>query len=113
MSRLFNLSSPAAIAEPSPEPDPFAGSSLEFLRAIYSDPRQTEARRMRAAIAALPFEHPKLAVTASIDAGPGFAARLEDAFRRSRLVLEPTDGGVADPEGSGNVGQSLPSIATG
>lgn len=60
-----------------------ADSSLEFLRAVYADPAQPLARRMRAAIAALPFEHPKLAVTASIDGGPGFAARLEQAFAKT------------------------------
>lgn len=60
-----------------------AGSSLEFLRAVYSDPGQPMTRRMRAAIAALPFEHPKLAVTATIDGGPGFAARLEAAIAKT------------------------------
>lgn len=65
-------------------------SSLEFLRQVYRDPGQPMQRRMRAAIAALPFEHPKLAVTANIDGGPGFAARLEEAYRRSRLVASPT-----------------------
>lgn len=60
-----------------------AGSSLEFLRAVYGDSRQPISRRMRAAIAALPFEHPKLAVTATIDGGPGFAARLEAAISKT------------------------------
>jgi hypothetical protein len=91
-----------------------ADSSLEFLRAVYSDPGQPIARRMRAAIAALPFEHPKLAVTANIDGGPGFAARLEEAFRRSRAVAGPmiegtlapaeaANGGMAHPEGSRDI----------
>ncbi|WP_292531891.1 hypothetical protein [Methylocystis sp.] len=60
-----------------------AESSLEFLQAVYSDPGQPMQRRMRAAIAALPFEHPKLAVTANIDGGPGFAARLEAAISKT------------------------------
>ncbi len=65
-----------------------ASSSLEFLRAIYADPCQPVHRRMRAAIAALPFEHPKLAVVASIGRSAGFAARLEDAITRSAKVIE-------------------------
>ena len=60
-----------------------AGCSLDFLRAVYADPGQPMQRRMRAAIAALPFEHPKLAVTASIGQNSGFAARLEEAISRT------------------------------
>jgi hypothetical protein len=39
---------------------------------------------MRAAEAALPFVHPKLAVTASLDAN-GFATRLEEMIKRRGL----------------------------
>jgi len=63
-------------------------SSLELLRAVYSDPGQPVHRRMRAAIAALPFEHPKLAVVASIGPNAGFAAQLEAAIARSANVLQ-------------------------
>jgi hypothetical protein len=61
-------------------------SSLEFLRIVYADRRQPMHRRMRAAIAALPFEHPKLALVASYKADEGFAGRLEAAILRSRQV---------------------------
>jgi hypothetical protein len=37
---------------------------------------------MKAAAIALPFEHPKLAVTASLD-GTGFAAQMEEVARRN------------------------------
>ena len=57
-------------------------SSLAFLQAIYQDPRQETARRMRAAIAALPFEHLKLAVIANIPGG-SLSAQLEAAIARS------------------------------
>jgi hypothetical protein len=76
-----------------------AGSSLEFLQAIYRSTDQPLARRMRAAIAALPFESPKLAVTASFGPESGFAARLEAAIERSggRLI----EGEVVEEQGPG------------
>ena len=64
--------------------DVSAASSLEFLRSVYCNPSQPMPRRLRAAIAALPFEHPKLSVTASVDGNLGFAAKLEAAIVRSR-----------------------------
>jgi hypothetical protein len=66
-----------------PEPEIGAAeSSLELLQAVYSDPGQPISRRMRAAIAALPFEHPKLSVVANLE-GNGFAAELERAWQRT------------------------------
>jgi hypothetical protein len=81
-----------------PEEPITAGSSLEFLQAIYRSTDQPLARRMRAAIAALPFESPKLAVTASFGPESGFAARLEAAIERSggRLI----EGEVVEGQGS-------------
>jgi hypothetical protein len=67
---------------------PEGATSLDFLQAIYRDPRQPIQRRMRAAVAALPFECPKLAVTAVIEGGADFAARLERACSRSAKVIE-------------------------
>ena len=45
-------------------------------------------RRMRAAIAALPFENPKLAVTASVGPNTGLAKRLEIAIAQSHQAIE-------------------------
>jgi len=43
--------------------------------------------RVRAAIEALPFEHPKLSVTASLN-GEDFADQMDKAFQRSAKVIE-------------------------
>jgi hypothetical protein len=41
---------------------------------------------MRAAIAAIQFEHPKLTVTATVNGGD-FAVQLDQAIERSRRVM--------------------------
>jgi hypothetical protein len=60
-------------------PLPEGATSLDFMQAVYRDPAQPTTRRMRAAVAALPFEHPKLSVNANIDTN--FAARMEEIAR--------------------------------
>jgi hypothetical protein len=65
---------------------PADATSLDFLQAIYRSSALPLATRMRAAVAALPFEHPKLAVTAQIDVDGDFAERLEQAILRSGLA---------------------------
>ena len=71
-------------------------TSLKFLQTIYRNPEVPLPVRMRAAMAALQFEHPKLAVSANIEAGD-FAFKLDQAVERSRKVIE------AKPMIEGNV----------
>ena len=63
-------------------------TSLSFLQKIYRSPAQPMSRRLRAAMAALPFESPKLAVPALIANGEDFAAMLDRAIERSGTVRE-------------------------
>ena len=64
-------------------------SALDYLQDVYRGRRVAEHSRMRAAMAALPFESPKLAVTTNLT-NEDFAVRLEKAAARSRapLVIE-------------------------
>lgn len=80
-----NLVEPGKAQEAEPELAPGA-TSLDFLQKIYRSSTQPIARRMRAAIAALPFESPKLTAVAIFN-GEGFAARLEQARLRSAPFL--------------------------
>jgi hypothetical protein len=69
-----------------PVPDeievPADASPLDFFRAVYRDARQPMPRRMKAAEAALPFVHPKLAVSVTLD---NFAERMESMMERRGL----------------------------
>ncbi len=90
MNGLFNL----------PEAEPVGdeielledATSLHFMQAIYRDPAQPMTRRMRAAVAALPFEHPKLlSMNANVTS---FASMMEEYGRQngSRMSLMPRRG---------------------
>lgn len=61
---------------------------LEFLQAIYRDANQPMQRRIKAAIEAAPYMHPKLSVVASVNDDGRFAERLEAAIKRSGKVIE-------------------------
>ena len=65
-------------------PVPREGTALDFLRAIYHNDELPLRTRMTAAMAALPFETPKLSATALVPMGEEFAKRLERAIERSR-----------------------------
>lgn len=55
---------------------------LDFLKAVYLNPELPLSVRMKAAVEAAPYVHPKLIATANISA-EDFANRLEGAIRRS------------------------------
>jgi hypothetical protein len=59
-----------------------------LLQAVYRSADQPLSVRMRAAMAALPYEHPKLAVTAVLDGTEDLGARLSRAIQRSAKVIE-------------------------
>src|SRR5262245_10931959 len=64
-------------------------TSLKLLQKVYRSPAIALATRIRAAMAALQFEHPKLAVVATVDGNNDFAAKLDQALERSRKVTAP------------------------
>ena len=66
---------------------PADATPLDFLQIIYRSCKQPMHRRLKAACEALPFVHPKLAVTAQVNSET-FAAALERAVNRSAKVLE-------------------------
>jgi hypothetical protein len=63
-----------------PEPDDV--TPLQFLQAVYCNEGVPLPVRMRAAVEYLPYVHPKLSVSASLD-GRDFARRPEDMQRAS------------------------------
>jgi hypothetical protein len=65
---------------------PTDASPVDFLQAIYRDPRQPMPRRMKAAIECAPYMHPKLSA-AAITIDGSFADRLDRAMMRSRGVV--------------------------
>src|SRR6516165_5497 len=72
-------------SEPTLEDDPLQLSAnalgLEGLQAVYRNPRLPLQMRIRAMIAALPFETPKLAVTATVSEND-FATLLDRRLKR-------------------------------
>src|SRR5262245_6173167 len=71
------------------------GTSLDLLKAVYRRSDLPLMTRMRAAIAALPFESLKLAVVATVNAGD-FADQLDRAIERTRKVLTITPNDTAN-----------------
>jgi hypothetical protein len=64
-------------------------NALEYVQDVYRGRRQADPWRMRAAIAALQFETPRLGVIATTNLnGADFAALLDRAIERSNGVRE-------------------------
>jgi len=77
---------------------PEGETSLQLLQAIYRDKRQPLNVRVRCAIEGLPFEVPKLSMTAvaTMD-GKSFAEALERALERSSKPYGPLLNGPVEP----------------
>jgi hypothetical protein len=56
-------------------------NSLDIVRAVYRGDETITNKQLRAAVAALPFEHPKLSVNANLGGNVGFARGLERAIK--------------------------------
>lgn len=81
---------------------------LDFLQAVYCNAALPLHTRMKAAVEAAPYVHPKLSATAVLQGGD-FAMRLEAAIKRSKTVVEVS--AVAQIEGPASAleHQSAPS----
>jgi hypothetical protein len=62
-------------------------TSLTLLQKVYRSSSVGLQTRIRAAMAALQFEHPKLAVNANVDSAD-FAVQLDRAVNASRKIIE-------------------------
>jgi hypothetical protein len=84
-------------------------NSLELLQSVYRDCKVPLTTRMRAAVAAMPFESPKLSAVAVMN-NDGFSAMLERAIARSRepqrMIEHRPDETVPPPTWSGPMPRS-------
>ena len=91
----FAFPEPARVEAPQMEIGP-NGTSLQLLQTVYRNPSIALSVRMRAAVAALPFEFPKLAVTAVVSE-QNFAELLDRRLKRI-AELEATPINANKPE---------------
>ena len=77
-------------------------NAIDYLRSVYRNPLQPDNVRMRAAAIAIEYELPRLAVTATVNAGD-FAVQLDQAIERSRKVSAQPMMIEAKPMVEGNV----------
>ena len=96
------------------DPVPADIDAYGYLQGVYQGRWPYEPHRVRAARECLPFERPKLAVTAIINEPEDFAARLERAIERSRQsraipeVIEPEPEVIEPPTSDLTLRPSVP-----
>jgi hypothetical protein len=66
--------------------EPTPRCALEYLQTLYKNPLLPLPVRMRAAMAALPHESPRLSAVANIDVAD-FSEKLEETITRTRVAL--------------------------
>ena len=88
-------------------------SSLDLLQAVYRDPSIALTTRMRAAIAALPHEVPRLAVTAQVTEG-NFADLLDRRLKRLEEVklIEANGAKISEAQPINGEPQRQPHVET-
>jgi hypothetical protein len=84
MTELVDLRSRQVLVEDQVIPEGI--TALPLLQMAYRGQVQLTPQQMRAAIEALPFENPKLGVTANVTVDGSFAERLEHALARSQSL---------------------------
>jgi hypothetical protein len=72
-------------------------SPLDFLKAVYCNNDLPLPYRLKAAIAAAPFVHPKLSVSANLGPDSEWVERLERAIERSTRVIEARPQAQSEP----------------
>jgi len=94
LDAILNKIEAEAIAEA-----PDGETALRLLQAVYRNKRAPLSIRMRAAALALPYESPKLAVTALLHDEHSFGAALDRAIERSNQtkLLELAANKEAEP----------------
>lgn len=90
-------------------------TSLTFLQKVYRSVKQPMSRRLRAAIEAMPHEHPRLGVVAiGTMNGDDIASMLDRAIARSGKVIDVTPNGDSQHSNGRHTqvaqGSSLPDV---
>jgi hypothetical protein len=88
-------------------------TALDLLEAVYRDPTQQLHTRMRAAMACLPFQSPKLLATAIVDER-NFATLLDQRLKRldEMKLIEANNAKVIDAQPINGKPQAKPQIET-